>query len=536
MVGEIISHYRLLSQIGEGGMGLVYLGEQTNLNRKVAIKELHTNLTSNPQFKERFINEAKILAKLSHPNIVTVYDLLFEGGRFFIVMEYVTGENVSSVIIRSRSAFEMKRCIHIFKHILSAFSYAHAEGIIHRDIKPSNIILGPNDVPKILDFGIAKITSIDLGITKTGTKMGSVFYMSPEQVMGEQLDKRTDVYSLGVTLFEMLTGTLPFSADTDSEYKIQTKIVSEPLPTVRHYNPHLPEQLDWIIAKATAKRAIDRYTGCEQFYYALDSILGGTDQQANYQAYSANQQKTQYSGSAPASVQNSRPGNQYSQPQAAKTVAVPQPSHSGQQYSQPNAKTVAVSQPSQTYHPQASYPQAKKKKSILPFILIPVILIFFVMIAVIVYFAINSDDTSGSTKVSDNSKTKTESKSELSQKEEELKRREQKIEEDRKKMENNNSNTSGQNSNSQNNSIPGVYPEGSTRSLTESDVRSLSRYELSIMRNEIFARHGYIFKSNPEMIKYFNNQSWYTPQYYDVTNMLSEIEKFNVNFIKNHER
>jgi serine/threonine protein kinase len=449
-------------------------------------------------------------------------------------MEYVTGENVSSYIFRSRSAIEIKRCVYIFKQILSAFSYAHNEGIIHRDIKPSNIILGQNDIPKILDFGIAKITNLNLGITKTGTNLGSVCYMSPEQVMGEQLDKRTDVYSLGVTLFEMLTGTLPFDVNTDSEYKIQTKIVSEPLPSVRNYNPQLPEQLDWIIAKATAKRADDRYSGCEQFYYALDSITATTNQQANYQANNVSRQTRQYAGETGSEInpRSSQTSGSYSQPQEAKTVVVPQASISRQQYSQPVQKTVAVVPPA-----QINYSQPKKKKNILPFILIPVILFFFVIGAIFLYLVLDSDDNSTSSTSSGNTKTLTESSSELKKKEEELKKREQKIEEERKQMgKRENSTISGQNNDSRSKSIPGIYPEGSVRYLTDEDIRGHSKYELTIMRNEIYARHGYIFKSNPDMVKYFDKQSWYTPQYYDVTNMLTEIEKVNINFIKSREK
>lgn len=508
MIGETISHYKLLSLIGEGGMGVVYLGEQTNLNRKVAVKELNANLTANPQFKERFINEAKILAKLSHPNIVTVYDLISENEKFFIVMEYVTGENVSDYIINKRSAFELNRCINIFKHILSAFSYAHSEGIIHRDIKPSNIILQQNDVPKILDFGIAKITDKNFGLTITGTKMGSVFYMSPEQVLGEPVDKRTDVYSLGVTLFEMLTGSLPFDVTTDSEYKIQAKIVNEPLPSVRYYNPHLPDTIDRIIAKATAKRVQDRFSGCEEFYYSLENIF------TNNSAATA---KTVYTNRTETAFQGP-------QMNVAKTVAYQPP----QTQIHPD-KTIAVTHVDK---PQAGFSQPRKKRSILPFVLIPVIFVIIAVIVIGVYFTLSSDNKESVV----NKSARLEQSELLKQKEEELKSREQKIEEERNKMKENETTRSGRNTENTESYVPGLYPEGSTRYLTDRDLTGKSRYDLKIMRNEIFARHGYIFKSNPDMIEYFSEKDWYTPRYYDVTSMLSNIEQSNVKLIQLYEK
>jgi serine/threonine protein kinase len=512
MIGETISHYKLLSQIGEGGMGIVYLGEQTNLNRKVAIKELNSGLTENPQFKERFINEARILAKLSHPNIVTVYDLISDGGRFFIVMEYIIGENVSEYIIRNRAAFELKRCINIFKHILSAFSYAHSEGIIHRDIKPSNIILQQNDVPKILDFGIAKITNLNMGMTKTGTKMGSVFYMSPEQVMGENVDKRTDVYSLGITLFEMLTGSLPFNVDTDSEYKVQTKIVNEPLPSVRYYNPRLPEQIDLIIAKATAKRIQDRFSGCEEFYYALENNFTGISAPVS--------QKTVYSGNQAGT------GNQ--RPDATRQVAFqPQPAQSYQN------KTVAVSPPVQSA--PRNYPAGKKKTNPLVYIL-PIVFVFLIVGGIGIYYLFFMDDTKPPFDDKLNKNAKLDVNDELKQKEDELKKREKEIEDEMNQFKDDAGKNNGSGSERRNSSVPGLYPEGSTRYLTDGDLIGKSRYDLKIMRNEIFARHGYIFKSNPDMVEYFNNQSWYTPRYYDVTSMLSNIEQANVKKIQTYEK
>jgi len=512
MIGETISNYRLLSKIGEGGMGVVYLGEQINLNRKVAIKELNSELTSNPQFKDRFINEAKILAQLSHPNIVTVYDLISDNGRYFIVMEYVTGESVSGYITRTRTAFELNRCVNIFRHILSAFSYAHNQGIIHRDIKPSNIILQQNDVPKVLDFGIAKITNANTGMTKTGTMMGSVFYMSPEQVMGEPVDKRTDIYSLGITFFEMLTGSLPFDVNTDSEYKIQTKIVNEPLPSVRYFNPRIPVQIDSIIAKATAKKPQDRFSGCEEFYYAFEN------NSINFSAPDA--QKTVLSGT-PAQTTGNQPSD------ATKQVVYRQ-----QPVQNIPDRTIAAPPPPQPV--QQSYLKPKKKTSILLFI-IPLLFIVVIAGAIIVYLYLTSDNTTTTSTSNSNKNAKTDPGEQLKQREEELKKREQKIDEEKKNLQESTGNNQG-GTNTKNPPVPGLYPESSTKYLTERDLYGKSKYDLKIMRNEIYARHGYIFKSSPDMMEYFNSQSWYKPGYNDVSGILSDLEQANIKFIQAHEK
>jgi serine/threonine protein kinase len=492
MNGGMISNFRIISKIGDGGMGCVYLGEQISLNRKVAIKELLAELTTNPQFKERFINEAKILAKLNHPNIVTVFDLLIENGKYYIIMEYVEGKTVSAKITEERSAFELSRCVYVFKQILSAFSYAHNSGIIHRDIKPSNIILSPGDVPKILDFGIAKITNIEHNLTRTGTKMGSIYYMSPEQVLAEPVDIRTDIYSLGITLFEMLTGNLPFDITTESDYKIQSQIVSKPLPKVRFYNPHLPEAVEAVISRATAKKPAERYSDCFEFIRDLEN-LGNFQQQASYSP----QAKTVIQTQAPV---NAMPGGN-------KTVL------------------------STPYNVGNQPPGVQKKKSYIVPVIIAVIL--FVLLAGgagLVYYYFSDD--SGKKTTSDKK-----ANDELTTKEEELKKREEKIKKESEEFKNKSKvNTdSSESLKTASSKTPGIYPEGSTRYLTADDVAGKSKYDLKVMRNEIFARHGYIFTINPEMIEYFNKQSWYVPLYKNVDKMMTEIEKYNVTFIKKYE-
>ena len=273
MIDSIIINYRVTSLLGSGGMGSVYLAEHQTLGRKAAIKVLLPELARNHMIRDRFINEARTLSLLSHQNIVTLYDFSDVDGNLVLVMEYTEGTPLDTVIEKITGAIPEQRCINIFKQVLDGFSYAHRKGIVHRDIKPANIILQSDDTPKILDFGIAKIVEGDVKLTKTGTRMGSVVYMSPEQVMGRDVDQRSDIYSLGVTLFEMLAGRLPYDTQTESEFDIQTKIVREPLPPIRSINPNISENLENVIIKATEKDVNYRFQNCEEFERALEQTV-----------------------------------------------------------------------------------------------------------------------------------------------------------------------------------------------------------------------------------------------------------------------
>jgi serine/threonine protein kinase len=268
MIGQQIQNYKVVSQIGEGGMGSVYLGVHTAIERKVAIKILRPEYARDAELWQRFVNEAKVLSGLSHQNIVSLLDFTEFNDNLCIIMEYVEGAPLDILLRTPGTGIPVPRATAIFEQILSAFTYAHSRGIVHRDIKPSNIILMQNDVPKILDFGIAKILEGDINLTRTGTRMGSVFYMSPEQILGENVDYRTDIYSLGVTYFEMLTGRKPFPDET-SEFKIQEKITKEPLPPARAFNPGVPEQIDFFINKSTEKNPMNRFQSCRDFRDAI---------------------------------------------------------------------------------------------------------------------------------------------------------------------------------------------------------------------------------------------------------------------------
>ena len=251
---EQIRDYKIVKKLGEGGMGTVYLANDIMLERKVAIKVLNPLLTKETHFTERFRHEAKIQASLLHPNIVTLYNYFFEQEHYCMVMEYIEGVTLKQLISNTGPMPEQK-AIWILNQMLDAVGYAHKKGIIHRDIKPSNVLItGENNV-KILDFGIAKILQ-DKGMTKTGTKMGTIFYMSPEQIKAvKDIDNRTDIYSIGVTFYEMLSGKVPFNVDTDSDFEIMNEIVSGEIKDPRIIYPHIS---DWVVDVLFASVEKDR--------------------------------------------------------------------------------------------------------------------------------------------------------------------------------------------------------------------------------------------------------------------------------------
>ena len=268
MIGTRIGNYEINSFIEEGGMGTVYSGTHIKLDRKVAVKVLHKNLTSNSQFRERFLNEAKILAKLSHPNIINIYDFIEQDEQYYIITEFVEGISLDKIVAdRNAATAEMK--LEYFRQILSGIGYAHSHGVVHRDIKPSNVMIEMNTTAKILDFGIAKLSDASKSLTKTGTKMGSLYYMSPEQVLGHVMDSRTDIYSLGVMLFEMLTNNLPYKTKTESDYELMNSILAQELPNLHEYVSGIDPNIEYAIRKACAKEPVNRFQTCEEFAGAL---------------------------------------------------------------------------------------------------------------------------------------------------------------------------------------------------------------------------------------------------------------------------
>lgn len=278
MIGINIAGYVITKHLGEGGMGSVYLAKHISLNRIAAIKSLHQQFTNNLQLKERFLNEARALGRLEHPNIVKLYH--FEENEYgvFLIMEYVEGIELNEFLDNQDEPMTKEEVIELFSMLLDGFQYAHENKIIHRDIKPSNIIINKDKKIKILDFGIAKLIEDDTDLTRTGMMMGSIRYMSPEQVLASSnIDHRSDIYSLGVTLFQMVTGTCPYDSNT-TQYEIQNKIVKKPLPDLKEINPKAEISFQKIINKATQKNPEDRYQSCCDFKNSLLEIdMAGND-------------------------------------------------------------------------------------------------------------------------------------------------------------------------------------------------------------------------------------------------------------------
>ena len=263
-----IPNYKILKEIGAGGMGTVYLAEHTLIKRKVAIKSLKQDLIKNDQLRERFKKEATALAQLEHPNIVRLNEYIEQQDGVFLIMEYVDGLPLDEHINNVSGPINEEQLIPLFLQILDAFEYAHKNKIVHRDIKPSNIIITKDGKIKVLDFGIAKIMDETNSMTKTGTQMGSVLYMSPEQVRGEKVNHLSDIYSLGVTLFQMATGEAPYDP-TSNEYEVFQKIDKEPLPKASSIYPGISKKLEEIIEKATNKDGSKRFQSCSEFKKVL---------------------------------------------------------------------------------------------------------------------------------------------------------------------------------------------------------------------------------------------------------------------------
>jgi len=269
LMGKQIGNYNIIESIGDGGMGKVFKGIHVTLDRIVALKMIDPELLSNSEIINRFYKEAKIQALLNHPNIVTVFDFLEVENNYFIVMEYIKGESIGK-IIKDQGAFEFNMAINIFKQILSGIAHAHSKGIIHRDIKPNNFLLTPN-VVKITDFGIAHIIS-DTGLTVAGAVLGTPKYMSPEQILGEKIDHRSDVYSLGISFYEMLTGKVPFDGSGNSDYEIKRGHVEGEPPLLRTINPGISDETEKIVLKSLSKSPDQRYQSVVEFLEAFEQI------------------------------------------------------------------------------------------------------------------------------------------------------------------------------------------------------------------------------------------------------------------------
>ena len=288
MIGKTISHYRILEELGRGGMGVVYKAEDTKLDRFVALKFLPSHLTKNETDMARFVQEAKAAAALNHPNVCTIYEIHDEGEHPFIAMEYVEGKTLREIIADvgakhsgdsiqkketistgNASHLQINDVLSIAIQISGALEAAHGKGIVHRDIKSENIMVTVTGRVKVMDFGLAKLRG-SIKLTKTGTSMGTVAYMSPEQLQGGQVDHRTDIWSLGVVFYEMLTGRLPFQGDYDQA--VVYAIVNEAPPSIFDLRKDIPAELNQVVEKALVKAPEDRYQSTKDLLSDLRAI------------------------------------------------------------------------------------------------------------------------------------------------------------------------------------------------------------------------------------------------------------------------
>ena len=270
MKGQKISdRYQIIKAIGEGGMANVYLAYDTILDRNVAVKVLRGDLANDEKFVRRFQREALSASSLSHPNIVEVYDVGEDAGQYYIVMEYVEGKNLKD-LIKKRGKLTLSEVIDIMLQITDGMSVAHDSYIIHRDIKPQNIMILENGMVKIMDFGIAMAMN-STQLTQTNSVMGSVHYIPPEQANGKGAILQSDIYSMGIVMYELLTGTLPYRGDNAVE--IALKHLKEPLPSIREILPNIPTSVENIIIKATAKNPKNRYSDAREMHMDLLTCL-----------------------------------------------------------------------------------------------------------------------------------------------------------------------------------------------------------------------------------------------------------------------
>lgn len=261
MIGRIVGNYKIIQALGEGGVGMVYKGIDTMLDREVAIKVLRPELASQTSIVERFRSEAVTLAKLNHPNIATLFSLFRDGQDLLMVLEFLKGETLDHTLYR-RGKIPTEEAIPIFCQGLEGINYAHKLGIVHRDIKPGNMMLTEEGILKVLDFGIARLLGSNR-MTRVGNVIGTLEYMSPEQVRGHETDARSDIYGMGIMLYEMLTGKLPFESENDfALMKMQTENIPTP-PT--HLNPDIPSEIEFAIMKSVAKDPNQRFQSAGEF-------------------------------------------------------------------------------------------------------------------------------------------------------------------------------------------------------------------------------------------------------------------------------
>lgn len=272
LTGRKLGDYRLLRKLGRGGMGEVYLAEQESLRRQVALKVLHPNLATDASYVRRFTHEARAAAKLTHANIVQIYEVGQAEGIHYIAQEYVPGQNLRQMLSR-RGPLEIGTAVMVIRQVAAALHKASEQGIVHRDIKPENILLTPEGEVKVADFGLARVTTdAELHLTQLGMTMGSPLYMSPEQAEGRQADPRSDLYSFGATCYHMLAGRPPFTADSPLAVAVH-HLKTEPQPLTQ-LRPDVPEGLAKIVHRLLSKQPRERFQSAAEVLVALRALRG----------------------------------------------------------------------------------------------------------------------------------------------------------------------------------------------------------------------------------------------------------------------
>lgn len=264
-INQIANRYEIISLVGQGGMADVYKAQDTILNRIVAIKILRQKLSEDPMTLVRFQREASAASRLSHPNVVDIYDVGEYNGMHYIVMEFIRGRTLKE-LIGLRGPLSVDEAVHIMRQLTSAIAHAHEHNIIHRDIKPQNILVKDDGTIKITDFGIA-VANDAVQLTLNNAVMGSAHYLAPETAQGKDPDPKIDIYSMGIVFYELLTGSVPFQGKTPTEIAI--KHLREPIPFVRDFNPSIPQSIENIVLKATAKNPVERYDSASDMLYEL---------------------------------------------------------------------------------------------------------------------------------------------------------------------------------------------------------------------------------------------------------------------------
>jgi eukaryotic-like serine/threonine-protein kinase len=290
MIGKRINdRYKLLKRVGDGGMAIVYQAHDLILDRIVAVKILRSEFSNDEQFIKRFHREAESATSLNHPNIVSIYDVGEEEDTYFIVMEYVEGKTLKD-LIKEQGRIPIEQSLSIMKQITSAITHAHDHHIIHRDIKPHNILLNRDGEAKVTDFGIA-MAMTSATITHTNSVLGSVHYFSPEQARGGITNEKSDIYSLGIVLYEMVTGELPFSGE--SPVTVALKHLQEEVKSPKAINPFIPQSIENIIYKALAKDPFHRYGSVDELEKDIDTALSPSRiEEPKYEPPSADEEAT----------------------------------------------------------------------------------------------------------------------------------------------------------------------------------------------------------------------------------------------------